>query len=218
MFRNFVAFSVFAQFDLRTLTCEDLLCFLEFLVTNKVSHSGISNYISAVKTKLSMYGLQLACFTDPRIRYYNKAVARSAPLKVSMKAIIDITIFHKTVQVCDSMFMGFVYKAAILLSFFSFLQISNLVPHSMTSFQPLKQLAQGDVFFAPPGAHILLKWSKTLQMNNSVRLIKVPYLGSAPICPVSALKTLLSLTPRGPNKPLFQVKYREQWVPFSDTR
>ena len=86
----------------------------------------------------------------------------------------------------------------------------------MTTFQPLKQLAQGGVFF-PPGAQILLKWSKTLQMNNSVRLIKVSYLASAPICPVSALKTL-SLTPKGPNKPLFQVKYREQWVPLSDTR
>ena len=37
----------------------------------------------------------------------------------------------------------------------------------------------------------LLKWSKTLQMNNSVRLFKVPYLGSAPICPVSGFKNII---------------------------
>ena len=116
------------------------------------------------------------------------------------------------------MFMGFVYKTAILLSFFSFIRISKLVPHSMSNFNPLKQLAQGDIFFAPPGAHILLKWSKTMQMNNSVRLIKIPSLGSSSICPVKALKNLRSLTPKGSNKPLFQVKFRDHWVPLSDTR
>ena len=116
------------------------------------------------------------------------------------------------------MYMGFVYKAAILLSFFSFLRISNLVPHSMSNFHPLKQLARGDVFFAHPGAHMLLKWSKTMQMNNSLRILKIPNLGSSPICPVTALKTLLASSPSGSNKPLFQVKYRHTWVPLSDTR
>ena len=64
----------------------------------------------------------------------------------------------------------------------------------------------------------MLKWSKTLQMNNSVRLLKIPHLGSSAICPVKALKTVLSLTPIGPNKPLLQVKLKHDWVPLSDTR
>ena len=99
-----------------------------------------------------------------------------------------------------------------------FFRISNLVPHSTATFQPLKQPARGDIFFAAPAAHILLKWSKTLQMNNSVRLLKIPHLGSSVICPVKALKNLLSLTPRGPNKPLFQIKLKHEWVPLPDTR
>ena len=57
-----------------------------------------------------------------------------------------------------------------------------------------------------------------MQMNNSVRLIKIPSLGSSPICPVNALKNLKSLTPKGSNMPLFQVKFRGHWVPLSDTR
>ena len=87
-----------------------------------------------------------------------------------------------------------------------FFRISNLFPHSNATFQPLKQLARGDIFFAAPGAHVLLKWSKTLQMNNSVRLLKIPQLGSSVIGPVNVLKNLLSLTPRGSNKLLFQIK------------
>ena len=155
---------------------------------------------------------------DPRFRYFSHSLARNSSLKVCLKTIIDIPLLTEMSQVCDSMYMGFVYKAAILLSFFSFLRISNLVPHSITAFQPVKHLTRGDIFFSAPGAHIFLKWSKTLQMNNSVRLLKIPHLGLSPICPVKALKTVLSLTPIGPNKPLFQVKFKHDWVPLSDTR
>ena len=218
MFRNFIAFSILAKFKLQSIASHSLLGFLEFLASNSLSHSVISHYISAVKTKLSMYGLDISAFSDPRICYFNKAIATSAPLKVSIKPIIDIPLLTEMAAVCDSMFMGFVCKAAILLSFFSFLRISNLVPHSMSTFTPLRQLAQGDIFFTPPGAQVLLKWSKAIQMNNSVRLIKIPYLGSSPICPVKALKKLRSLTPSGSNKLLFQVKFGDQWVPLSDTR
>ena len=150
----------------------------------------------------------VAAFSDTRLKYFSRTVTRNAPLKIRLKSIIDIPMLTQMVQVCDSMYMGCVFKAAILLSFFSFLRLSNLVPHSMSTFQPLKHLARGDIFFAPPGAHVLLKWSKTLQMNNSVRLLKIPKLGSALICPVTALKNLLTFTPEGKNKPLFQIKFR----------
>ena len=209
---------IFARFSFPSFKAEHVLCFLEFLVSNKISHSSISNYVSAIKTKLSMFGLSVSAFNDPRLRYFSRSLARNSSLKIHLKAVIDIPLLTQITQVCNSMYLGYVYKAAILLSFFSFLRISNLVPFSITSFQPLKQLARGDIFFASPGAHILLKWSKTLQMNNSVRLLKIPHLGSSPLCPVKALKHLLSLTPSGSNKPLFQVKFKHEWVPLSDTR
>ena len=88
----------------------------------------------------------------------------------------------------------------------AFFRILNLAPPTISSYDPLKQLARADVFFNHPGASIPPKWSKTIQMNNSVRLIKIPVLGSSPLCPVKALKKLLSLTPNLPNNPLFQIK------------
>ena len=218
MFRVFLAFTIFAKFPLSAISADHILCFLECLASNNVSHSAIVNYLSATKTKMAMFGLSTASFTDPRLRYFSRSLARNASLKVTLKSIIDIPILTQISHMCESMYMGFVYKAAILLSFFSFLRISNLVPHSIAKFDTLKHLARGDIFFAPPGAHILLKWSKTLQMNNSVRLLKIPQLGASPICPIKALTTLLSLTPSGPNRPLFQIKLGHQWVPLSDTR
>ena len=91
------------------------------------------------------------------------------PMRLTFKSIIDIPTLRNITEQCDRIHMGFIFKAAILLSYFSFLQISNLVPHSISTYNPLKQLARGDIFFFPPGAHIMLKWSKTLQMSNSLR-------------------------------------------------
>ena len=114
--------------------------------------------------------------------------------------------------------MGFVFKAAFLLSFFSFLRISNLVPHSIASYDYLKQLARGDILFAHPGAHLIIKWSKTLQDNNKVKVIKIPSLHHSILCLVSALKFLLKSTPGSKNVPLFQIKCFSSWVPLTDTR
>ena len=69
-----------------------------------------------------------------------------------------------------------------------------------------------------PGLHILVKWSKTLQSRNVVKVLKIPSLGSNPICPVNAIKNLLSITPGHSNSPLFQYKMSTQWVPLTDTK
>ena len=98
--------------------------------------------------------------------------------------------------------MGYVFKSAILLAYFAFFRISNLVPQTIVSYDTLKHLARADIFFAQPGAHILLKWSKTMHMNNSVRVIKIPVLGASPLCPITALKQLLANTPNQPNYPI----------------
>ena len=204
MFRVFVAFCVFNTMDLSSTSTQTILAFLEFLVFNGVSNT--SNYLSAIKTKFSMFGLSVLPFLDPRIKYFNRLLANSAPFKVKLKAIIDPHTLQKSTKKCDSMYMAQVYKVAFLLSFFSFLCISNLVPHATTKFNQMEQLARGDVFFAPPGAHILIKWSKTLQTRDSVKIIKIPSLGSSRLCPVKALHTLLAVTPGNRNKPLFQIK------------
>ena len=41
--------------------------------------------------------------------------------------------------------------------------------------------------------HILIKWSKTLESRNVVKVIKIPSLGSNSICPVNAIKNLLEV-------------------------
>ena len=218
MFKMFLAFLTFIDIHPLCISSYHILAFLEFLVYNKVSHSQISNYLSATKANYSMLALDISPFFDQRIKYFTKAVARCAPLTVKLKAIVEPSLLIQIIQQCDYLYMGYVFKAAILLAYFAFLRISNLVPHTINAYDPLKQLARADIFFQPPGAHVLLKWSKTMQMNNSVRVIKIPALGASPLCPVTALQHLLRNTPHQPNSPLFQVKCYSKWVPLTDTR
>ena len=195
-----------------------ILVFLEFLVFNKVSNLSINNYISALKAKFSIYGLDTGPFLSPKLKYFSRSLAFSAPCRISLKSVIDIPPLTQITLRCNSIYMGLVFKAAFLLLYFSFLKISNLVPHLISTFNPLEQLTREDIIFGPPGAHVIIKWSKTLQAKNTVRILKIPSLGASPLCPVSALRTLLTMTPLGEDKPLFQVKYKRQWVPFSDSR
>ena len=63
------------------------------------------------------------------------------------------------------------------------------------------------MFFVTPGIHLLIKWSKTMQTRDTIRILKMPALGTSPLCPVQAIKNL------------FQIKNEfAQWVPLTDTK
>ena len=144
----------------------------------------MANHLSAIKTTLSLYGLSTQYFADPRIKFFQKVMVLHKPFKVQLM-----------VRLCDTTYMGQVFKAVYTLAFFSFLRLSKLVPHSQKVYSPLYQLARGDIAFAPPGLHISVKWSKTLQSRKVVNVLKIPSLGSNPICPVKSIKKLLAITP-----------------------
>ena len=109
-------------------------------------------------------------------------------------------------------------NALYLLSFYSFLCISNLVPSAVSKFSPLKHLARGDVIFRSHKLVIIVKWSKTMQSAHQVQLITIPAIPRSTMCPVSTICNLLCLTPKGVNLPLFQVKNTQNWVPLTDSR
>ena len=99
-----------------------------------------------------MYKVQ--SFLDPRIKYFQKSLTLHRQFTGK---IIDIKLLTVIVSLCDIMWMGQIFKPLYLVAFFSFIRVSNLVPHKITAFSPLEQLTRGDIFFASPGLHILIK-------------------------------------------------------------
>ena len=82
----------------------------------------------------------------------------------------------------------------------------------------MKHLSRGDVIFRPGKAVILVKWSKTMQNNDQMKLITLPKIPYSRLCPVSALSNLPLLTSKGVNLRLFQIKVAQELVPLTDSR
>ena len=85
-----------------------------------------------------------------------------------------------------------VFQALYLLCYFSFLRLSNILPHTSTGFDGTRHLCVGGVMLSFTGATIVVKWSKTIQDRISTATVVIPCLGNSPLCPVSAIRTMLS--------------------------
>ena len=113
--------------------------------------------------------------------------------------------------------ISFDFSSLYLLTFFSFLRISNILPHSTTSFDKTRQLARGDVILQPQGAVVLVKWSKTIQNRKNTATVSIPALGDSPLCPITALRTMIQKIPASENDPLFLVPKVKGLVPLTDS-
>ena len=78
--------------------------------------------------------------------------------------------------------------------------MSNIAPHCSRQFE---HLLRQDVIFAPPGAHIILKWCKTMQDAKSTHIVQIPEVANIWLCPVRTLRTLLASRQLAPTSPLF---------------
>ena len=73
----------------------------------------LANYLSAIKTTFLLHGLDVACFADARLKYYEKSIQIHAPLSVKLKKIIDIPLLKDIVDQCDYTYMGQISKVFI---------------------------------------------------------------------------------------------------------
>ena len=78
---------------------------------------------------------------------------------------------------------------------------------SVLSFDPKKQLVQGDMKFAASGAVLLIKWAKNLQRSDQYHEVRVPVLSAhLEACPTRALVELVQREPGIPASPLVRWK------------
>ena len=131
---------------------------------------------------------------------------------------MDITTLKHLVVLCDDLFMGYVYKAVFLLGYFGFLRLSNIAPHSLTSFDSTRHITAGDVIFSRRHAKVFIKWSKTNQTRDKVHVFSILRLKHSCICPFKALKQIFKMYSPQDDAPLFQIQTKKGWVVLTDTR
>ena len=218
MFRTFVSFCVYMSTAVESIDVNGLLAFLECLNYNKISVNMLANYMAAIRANFNVLGLNTTVLEDKRLKYYLKSIKLNRPICLSSKNVISVENLLKIVHCCDTLYMGPIFKAVFLVAFFGFFRLSNLAPHSFASFDISRHLAAGDIFFSKQFVKILVKWAKTLQTHDQIKIISLPNLGKSPLCPYHALKKLFTIYNPSKNQPLFQYRYAAGWNPLIDSK
>ena len=194
-----------------------ILAFLEYLTENGLNPDNIANYIAAIRAMFITYSLSTRPLRHEKIQLFMKAIRLNKPFTPNIPTIITEDMLRSILTACEQFQNPLVFKALYSFAFFSFLRMSNLLPHTVATFDVTRQLCRGDIFFSATGVTVLLKWSKTLQDRREVRTIVLPDLGDSPLCPCSLLKTMLQVLPEDTNTPLFSINQKGRFVTLTDS-
>ena len=194
-----------------------LLSFMEYLVQNSQSQGNIANYMAGLRAFHIIHGLNTTPFTDERTSLYLKSLKLQAPLAPPRRSSLDIQLLQNILQSCEKFRFPSIFQPLYLLCFFSFLRLSNILPHSVASFDHTRHLARGDYISTSNGAVLLIKWSKTLQNRKDIVTIPIPSLGESHLCPTVALDRMTRLYPVSDNEPLFIIPGIQGLLPLTDS-
>ena len=157
LFKNFVAFCICLGKSLYDVDVGIILAYLEYLVENNVSVHMVSNNISAIRASLIIYDLNYLFLDHPRVRYFVKALKINRPLAVVKRNVMSLHTLKRLALLCDEIQFGFVFKPVFLIAFFGVLRISNLAPHSVSAFDPSRNMTIADVTFHSHSMQIAIK-------------------------------------------------------------
>ena len=203
MFITYLAFCEFTAVDFQALDFSIWLTFIEFLVFNGLKPASINNYISAIKSMFKWFNIPIPIFEHPKIKHMLKAVEVSVHRPPIQKGIFDLNTLEKLILACEVLPFSSIFRTIYLFAFFGFFRISNLAPSSKLDFKITKHLCRGDVLFHESFLIVMVKWSKTLQASKKGTYIILPELSGSRLCPVSALRAMISQFPARTNAPLF---------------
>ena len=205
LFSTFLAFGLHMNIELAQLKIEYILSFLECMVVQNVSEHLLINYVSAIKAKLIVYSLDHSLLKHHRVRYFLKSVHINRPLSIPSRNIMDLQTFRRLISLCDTITMGFVYKAVFLLGYLGFLGLSNIARHSAASFDATRHLTPGHVQFTSQFVKITLTWSKTMQDRGKLHVLSLPRIPASHLCPYKAIKKVLRYFPHVPKIHYFKL-------------
>ena len=164
-----------------------------------------------------LHGLDTNPFKDERLALYLKSLRIQAPLAPARHSVVNVQLLTQIVQTCDVFKFSAIFKPLHLLCFFLFLRLSNILQHSVPTFDHTRRLARADYICAPDGALLLIKRSKALQNRKDIVTVPIPLLGDSPLCPVAAMNRMIQLYPVSDNNPLFVMPRAHKLVPLTDS-
>ena len=149
-FKDFLGFLVAANLSLRQATTLDILAYMEHLLQSGMSASNITNHVTGIKAMFLAYVMNPGVLTDNRIALFLKSVRINRPLQPQILLTLDVPLLEKIIHVCYQFQHPPVFQALYSFCFFSFLRLSNILPHSVATFDPSRHLCRANVVLGIP--------------------------------------------------------------------
>ena len=164
-----------------TFTVHSIVAFLEFLYVNQLSLKVIQNYLSSLKKLLELMGGTCHPCHINWLQPLSEAsqLIHSSPLSRRVFLILTFWIWWSRLV---TFWMTPTFTKLLFYWHFS-ASFSWQTLHHTVGPSLIVHILRQDIIFAPPGAHVLLKWTKTLQESRSHHFVQIPSLGSHSIMP-----------------------------------
>ena len=178
--------------------------YAQYLSCSLRAHTSIVAYLAGVKTLHKMLNHSTTGFTGFHLkltmlglRRNNKHVTKRArPITPAILRAIHSQLNLSLTQ--DIIFWGI-----CLLAFFLMFRKSNLIPDTKNGFDPTRQLRRTDVTIQGESAVVGIRWAKNEQFSRELLTFPLPRLPGSVLCPVTAVKNILSIVPGHPAQHLF---------------
>ena len=142
---------------------------------NHISPKVIKNYLSSICTVTTKYNLDVQDTFSHILTPFLRSISINSQFAPTPRGIFDISTMYHNSRACNSLSdHPPLFRAIFLIFFFTFLRMLNITPHSVKHFDPYKHFNRQNVIFGHPGAHLIIKWTKTLQDNKSHHIIHFP--------------------------------------------
>lgn len=166
----------------------ELLCSYAAHLAARLKFSSIKQYFNIIRILHLEWGLENPCLHDYRLKLTLRGIRRHLGDAVSRKEPITPALLR---AILTSLNMNKPRDAAIwaacLVMFFGLLRRSNVTPPGPRAFDPSKHLQRQDISFSATGAIVTLRWSKTIQFQERIRRIPLPWKKHHPLCPTQAV-------------------------------
>ncbi len=173
-----------------------LILFITYLVGKFSSASSVRNYYSGVRFLFRRLGLQPPALDSPHVGWQLRAADLTMRTPASPKLPITPQLLKCLCLLCPGLGqLGPAMKVALTFGFFGMVRQSNLAPSTHGDFDCTRHTCRGDIFRAPPGLIVYVKWSKTQQMAEHSNMLPLPDLKGHPADPVEAFRQLESASP-----------------------
>ena len=139
----------------------------------------------------------------PSVTRYIRSISINSRFQPTPRGIFDVKTLYAISVSCDQLHDPPLFRAIFLSAFYAFLRMSNIAPHSRSQFDPNRHFLWQDLIFGPAGAHLVIKWTKTLQDNKAHHVVQLPEIDNLYLCPVKAFKALMLTRKLPPTAPLF---------------